>query len=287
MSNRIKLIGIDLDGTLLHTDHSISQRNIQTLNTVSQSGILIIPVTGRSFNSIPKELLTKVPKISYIISANGALVSKIPENKHIYHDAFSNEQLESILEFLKKEEILIELYSESKVYVQKKEYARLQDFIVDVKDPAILKYFEHSRTLVDDLYDVIQNEKMILKVHVLLTDLVKRSLLMEELRKDQKLCITSATGKNIEINTRTSNKGDSLQKFAQTLGIHPQEIMVIGDNGNDQTMLSMAGLSVAMGNAVKEIKELADFVTLTNDEDGVAYAIEQLILSEQAHKGQA
>ena len=90
--------------------------------------------------------------------------------------------------------------------------------------------------------------------------------------------VTGALTNNIEANAEGAKKGIALLKFGEQMGIRPEEIMVCGDSSNDMDMIARAGLSVAMGNSVPEIREAADYVTASNDEDGVAKAIEKFVL---------
>jgi hypothetical protein len=105
----------------------------------------------------------------------------------------------------------------------------------------------------------------------------KKAFEMAESIGDISICY--GTDFNMEISSPTATKGNSLLAFAKKLGVRQEQIMACGDNGNDRTMLEVAGWAVAMANAEPEIKALADYVTLSNDEDGVAYAIEKFVLT--------
>ena len=109
-------------------------------------------------------------------------------------------------------------------------------------------------------------------------DMILRQQLFDEMHNDPELSVVFGNSFNVEITAATANKGHSLLKLAGKLGIMPEQIMVCGDTMNDRTMFEAAGLAVAMGNADEEIKAMADDVTLSNDEDGVAVAIEKWVL---------
>ena len=109
-------------------------------------------------------------------------------------------------------------------------------------------------------------------------DMILRQQLFDEMHNDPELSVVFGNSFNVEITAATANKGHSLLKLAGKLGIMPEQIMVCGDTMNDRTMFEAAGLAVAMGNADEEIKAMADDVTLSNDEDGVAAAIKKWVL---------
>lgn len=96
----------------------------------------------------------------------------------------------------------------------------------------------------------------------------------------EKFTVSKVTPFNVEVMKKNSNKRSGIEKIAQQLKIKPYEIICIGDSGNDKQMIEYAGLGVAMGNAFAEIKEIADYVTYTNEENGVAHVIDKFILRE-------
>ena len=117
------------------------------------------------------------------------------------------------------------------------------------------------------------------KLQALFRDTETRDLAMKEVKeKVQGAAVTSALGNNIEANGEDAQKGIALLKLGEILGIKKDEIMAFGDGSNDMDMIRRVGFGVAMENGIDEIKEAADYITVTNDEHGVAKAIEKFVL---------
>ena len=274
---KIKLIGLDLDGTLVNTRKQISDRTKAVIKKAILAGVIVVPATGRPISGIPQELLESIPEIRYVITANGALIVDVKEDKFIYQEGIPYEQALEIIKELKKYDIMIEPYIEGEAYSEKKDMDNIRHFVTD---PIQIQYFLDSRRVVDNMGDFVKQKKCSIdKIHLLFEDLSLRLKIWKKLDNYPQFVVTTAHPNNLELNKATVNKGTSLLALGKYLGIQKDEIMACGDNSNDLEMLKSVGLGVAMGNAESEIKEAADFVTLTNDEDGVAFAIEKFILS--------
>ena len=147
------------------------------------------------------------------------------------------------------------------------------------RNPSMWEYTRKTRIPVEDLYSLLEQENRGLdKVQALFADMDERRRAWEELSMEEDLELVGSLGYNIEINARGVNKGTALVELGRMLGIKREEIMACGDGDNDTAMLREVGFGVAMGNAEEEIKQAADYVTLTNEDEGVAYAIEKFIL---------
>ena len=132
---------------------------------------------------------------------------------------------------------------------------------------------------VDDLRRHIEENPLgIEKISAFFDDMEEREAAKKELIDKNIASISSALNNNIEINQFGCDKGDGLTNLAVHLGLSMDEVMACGDAGNDTMMIKAAGIGVVMENGREELKEMADFITKTNDEDGVAYAIEKLVL---------
>ena len=148
-----------------------------------------------------------------------------------------------------------------------------------VSHPSMADYFRNTRYPEPDLKGKIkQLGKPLDKLQGVFCDMKQQAEAIERLRKIPDIEITSALGNNLEVNAVGADKGLGLLKLGEILGIKREEIMACGDGTNDSSMLIAAGLGVAMGNAQDCVKEIADYITDTNDEDGVAKAIEKFVL---------
>lgn len=273
MQQNIKLIGLDLDGTTLDENKEIRPRVKAAIQKAIEKGIIVLPATGRQLSGIPQEFLS-IPGVRYALTANGAMVYDLQEKEELYVDYFDKKLALSMIEYLNNKDILITMYQEGKGYTSKLDFTGYEEII----SPKMLEYMKNTRVEVKSLAEVVKkNSNKIEKFSILFKDPDLRMKTLEELKVRQDNCTTSSIHMNLEINTITANKGASLVELAKKLGIRQSEIMAIGDGGNDAEMIKAVGFGVAMGNATEELKQLADYVTTSCEEDGVAIAIEKIL----------
>ena len=269
----IKLIACDIDGTLLNSENQITQKNIDIIDKVMKNNIIFVPTTGRTFSVLP-EKIKNIFNLKYVIFSNGAVIFDLNKNKSIYKNCISKEIVIEIMNYLKKYDIAIEIYTSGKGYFLKEMLYKFNDYNIPKKFIEIYKKF---KTPVENLSQIIEKNSDIEKIYIpWLNEHIKNKIL-KDLRKywSNKIYITSSLSTNIEICANGTNKGNAVEYLSKNLNIKKDEILVLGDNLNDLEMFKLGANSVAMGNAEKEIKEIANFITLTNDESGVAYAIEK------------
>ena len=142
----------------------------------------------------------------------------------------------------------------------------------------VLKLVRDTRLPLDDLRKYIEEHPLgIEKISVFFDDMEDRETARQELIEKNIASVSSSLGNNIEINQIGCDKGDGLLHLAEQIGLSMDEVMACGDAGNDTMMIKAVGTGVVMENGQPDLKEIADFVTKTNNEDGVAYAIEKLV----------
>ncbi|MBW7572845.1 Cof-type HAD-IIB family hydrolase [Caproiciproducens faecalis] len=271
----IRLIALDMDGTVLKTDKTMSPKTAQTLRAAADSGIMLVPATGRMRGMIPREMLD-VGTISYAITSNGASIIDLEKDREIYANQMTLEDSRRIIDFLMPYDVMVEAYAEGRSYVDNRHYSLLSTFkgypklLMDL----ILQY----QTFVDDLPGFLKKNRLCLeKINIPYMGTEVREELAEKLEAMKEYSITASFGNNLEINAASASKGDALSHLCQKLGIAPEQVMAFGDERNDLEMLKFAGCGVAMGNGHEDVRQVADYVTLTNEEDGVADAIEKLL----------
>ena len=233
-----KLIALDLDGTLLNTRREISQQNLHWIKKAEEAGLVISFATGRGRHS-SEPYWNAVSPTSPMIISNGAEVWK-------NHKQISSRNVLSPGDVSR----LIELADEHGV-----RYWTIKSF-VDEKTPEGDEF---------------------LKVGMYHSDLTMISRLRDLVAGWNEFEVSASASNNIEINRKGINKATGLAEVTDLLGIKPSEVVTIGDGLNDLAMIQWAGFGVAMNNAVEIVKKAADYVTGSNDEDGVAQMI-QLIL---------
>jgi len=275
---KIKMLALDLDGTLLNDERTISSKNMEAIIKAIKKGVTVVPATGRPPKGIPPELIN-IQGIRYAVTMNGASVLDLADNKVLYRDALNMNTVVNLLDTLVEHEGLLDVYYYDKCYTTQKGFDML-DTIALPKN--FLKYVRETRTPVNDIISFVKEKDIAAdKVNMIFKDISVRDKLWGELRTDKELAITSSVASNLEINARNVNKGEGLRQLGILLNHELEEIMAIGDADNDYLMIRNVGLGVAMENAKDSIKQVADFVTLSNEENGVAYAIENFLLNNE------
>lgn len=273
----IRLIALDLDGTTFNSDKVITERTRKVITAAVRKGILVMPSTGRPKNGLPESFIS-IPGVRYALTSNGGAIVDLMMDTVIHGDFVPYDTACQLIDALMAMDALVEVYHGGICYADRAGYEKVLYTYQNM--PAWFKsYVVHSRTPVDDLRErVYSGQLKIEKFLATFDDMTIRQHAFDVAAEIGNVSISYGTSFNMEVNSATATKGNSLLSFAGKMGIRQDQIMACGDSRNDYTMLEAAGFAVAMGNAESDIKALADFVTLSNDEDGVAYAIEKFAL---------
>lgn len=274
----IKLIAIDMDGTLLNSKGYISQNNINALKKALDAGIHIVPATGRVLQVLPQPLQT-MSQIQYIITSNGAAVYKKGNPIPIYSNCMTLEKTICILNLIKPYNPVIEIYIDGNGYYEKQILDRFQELQVPEN---FRKLYEQIKNPVENLSEFVNNNKRdVEKLNIpWLKEEIKQKIL-NDLKNFPGIYITTSLKENIEVNNIGVNKGEGLKYLCETLNLKAENVMAIGDSFNDSQMLEVAGVPVVMENGEEELKKISKFITKSNDNDGVAYAIETLCFGKE------
>ena len=274
MTRDIQLVAIDLDGTLLRDDKSLSQENVDAIKEAIEQGVQVVICTGRTLPSI-QYLSKQLPQgdgDEYLILQNGAVIHQLPDLNIVHETVLTEGDRQAIYDVFKEyrsEEVQMVAFDPDKLYLVDDEVANstvVQDAETLSTDITLAKFEEvlNLETLykivvfggvefIDDYLEKIPNE-LYEQVHIV------RSLPVA-----------------IEFIPKLANKSNGLNALIQLLDIKAENIMTIGDELNDYEMVKMAGLGVAMENGHPEVKSVADELTLTNNENGVAHAIRKFV----------
>lgn len=276
MKRKIKMIGLDLDGTLLTTKKELLPYTRDVLKRAIDQGVTVLVATGRPLTGIPQELLD-FPGMRYAVTANGArVIDHELDNKIVWERLVPLEKAREILDVFNKYDTLQEVYFDGIGYANQAHLDRLVHYM---PDPHMVTYISKTRRPVNDIYEKIHEmQKPMDKVQALFAKLSERKNALEDLKQIEGISVVSALATNIEVNAEGVNKGAAMLKLGEKLGIAREEIMACGDGNNDTDMLRTVGFGVAMKNAESSVKAAADYITGTNDEQGVAKAIEQFVL---------
>ncbi len=269
---QIRLIALDLDGTLLDSKKALSPRNLAALKAAAAQGIEIVPTTGRFFSGMP-ELVRKLPFLRYAITINGAQIYDVARDEVLAREEIPLAQALAVMEYLEPMDLIYDCYVDNWGYITRSFQEKAAEF---VPDPHFLRMLRVLRTPVEELKAYLrQRGQDVQKVIVFARSPGLQQRLLRELpRVFPNLLTTSSVPQNLEINGPRADKGYALTTLARHLGIPIEATMAIGDGLNDAAMLRAAGLGVAMENAHPDILALADARTGHCDRDGVAQALE-------------
>lgn len=271
----IKLIALDLDGTLLDSRKRLSPRNKQALLTCMQRGVEIVPCTGRIWNGVP-EIIRTLPGIHYAITVNGAVLEDVSRHEVLDERKLSCRQALEILELANQFHTMYDVYIQGQGYGESRFMEHMDEYGID---PMIQVMVRQTRKAVPSVAKQVECMQLpVEKINYFFNDQTERSRARAALDARGDVVVSSSFNNNLEINATGATKGDGILRLAAHLGLKPEQTMGFGDGENDLSMMKMAGLGVAMGNGEACVKQAADYVTDTNDADGVAQAIEKFVL---------
>ncbi|MFJ5761303.1 Cof-type HAD-IIB family hydrolase [Neobacillus sp. NPDC093182] len=242
--NGIKLIALDMDGTLLNDQHEISEANRQAITEAQEKGIYVVLSTGRSLRKCEKHA-DSLALSSYLVTVNG---SEIWDEKRglVERNLVQSESIQWMTELTKKHKVRYWAIST-------------------------------SRNWFDEMPEDIHGEEW-LKFGFNIKDVPTRDKILKELQARGEFELSNSTPTNIEVNPAGINKAKGLKLVCERIGIDMKNVMAVGDSLNDLAMIKEAGLGIAMGNAQDTVKKAAAWVTSSNNEDGVAIAIQKWVL---------
>lgn len=272
---KIKLIATDLDGTLLHSDKTVSDYTIRVLQEAAKRGIHIVVATGRAIAGV-EALVEKLGCVRYLVLSNGAVVYDWKEEKELDICPLKKETALELLQEGEAPGVNADIMMEGVC----KTTDRIYDFIEKMDaDRHTKELMLMLRRPVPNLKEyVLTSDAEVEKVNLLFHDPKKREEVWERLKQRKDLIVTSSLGVNLEINDAKATKGNGLRALGDRLSIAMEEMMAFGDSGNDYSMIKAAGMGVAVKNAEPQIKKAARVIGDSNDEDGVARMVEKMCL---------
>ncbi len=271
---KIKLIAVDIDGTLVNSKKQLTSKTKEVVSRAIQDGILVIPCTGRVASGIPA-CITKELDIQYIISANGANVWDVKQKRSIYSEGMDNKYAACMLSIIEEYDCFFDVFIAGSAFAEEDRLIISNRY---VGNNEFNQYIINTRYGVNNLKNfVIAGNQQVEKINLFFHDLEIRTKVLKRLQPFSECQISSGIPTNIEITRKGIHKGQTLKDLAARFNITTDEIMAIGDGENDLDMLEIAGVSVAMENGVDSVRRIADYVTKSNEADGVAYAIERFI----------
>jgi Cof subfamily protein (haloacid dehalogenase superfamily) len=282
MKNDIKIIALDLDGTLLDSQKRLSEANRAALEEAAAKGVHIVPTTGRFFGMMP-QAVRDLPFVRYAITINGAQVYDRETDTAIVREEIPLDMALDIISLLDGYDVIYDCYRSNWGWMTESLQAKAEDYATDAH---YLKMVREFRKPVPDLKEYLKStaaEGDVQKVMLFArntpgSESVTKAITEAVSERFPSIKTTSSTWNNLELNIATAHKGNSLKRFAEHLGYTLDNCMALGDGTNDLSMIEAAGLGVAMSNAHPLVLAAANHVTASNDEDGVARAIRDFVL---------
>lgn len=275
MKRKIQLIALDMDGTLYNHESQISLKDQQTIRAAIADGIEVVISTGRPYVGLPVEQLLSLG-IRYAITTNGSSIYELSGRKCVYSNAMLPDFVCPIIKELQNENIHMDAFIDGDSYSQDS----CKPMIDHLDMPASIRsYIKATRSYTSDLIVLIREKNLSVQKMTLNFCLhedgtyIGRDAAVAILSSHPEITFLSGGYHNLEFTKAGTTKGLGLIKLCELLDISIEETMACGDTENDLDILRTAAIGVAMENATDPIKKAADFITLSNEESGVAYAI--------------
>ena len=285
-----KLVAIDLDGTMLNQYGIITEKTKKAISKAQEKGVEVMIASGRAITSV-KRFSKEINSNKYFISGNGAITYDIKNNKILYENILSKTKALKIIKICEENSIYYNVYTENGIIAKNLSYNTLYYYKDNLTKP------DENRThinIVENVYDYFeQREEKILKImicdeHKTVFNSIVRKL--KELSEIEVLEVSHMSRKIIkqgtdeialeyfytEVSAKDVDKWNALEEIIGLMNISKEEVVTIGDNDNDLKMITNAGLGVAMGESAPYVKQSADIIAPTNDEDGVAIILNKI-----------
>lgn len=292
-----KLVAIDLDGTMLNKYGIITENTKNVIKKVQEKGVEVIIASGRPINSV-KNFSKEINSQKYFISGNGAITYDIKNDKILYENILNKNKVLQVIKICEENSIYYNVYTENGIIAKNLNYNTLYYYKEN------LNKLEENKThinIVESIYDYIEKrDEKILKIMICDGSKPIFNSIMKKIREitDIEILDVSHMSRKIikqgteeialeyfytEISAKDVDKWNALEKLIELMNITKEEVVTIGDNANDIKMLKNAGFGVAMGESAPYVKECANEVTTSNDNDGVAVILEKMFLDKNVN----
>ncbi|MGI6424633.1 MAG: HAD family hydrolase [Tepidanaerobacteraceae bacterium] len=268
-----KCVFCDLDGTLLNSHSEITVQNRKAIEQLKKRGKQFIIATGRH-DLIAKKYHYELELSTPMIACNGALIKDIKNDKVLFMKPIESRLANEFLNYCKCNKLEHLVYTYDAIYYSKD--SKRINFIIDY-NKSVKKELRAPLFRIEDF----KGNKEIIKFLIIDDDKSMIEKLNNDVNTDNSLTIVSSGETLIDIMNKGISKGDAVSALSNYLNIDLKETVVLGDNHNDLSMFNVAGLSIAVDNAEKLLKQAADYITLSNDESGVSHALYEFVLPKK------
>ncbi len=287
-----KLVAIDLDGTMLNKYGIITQNTKDVIKKVQEKGIEVVIASGRTINSV-KNFSKEINSQNYFISGNGAITYDIKKDEILFENVLTKNKVLQVIKICDENSIYYSVYTENGIITKNLNYNTLYYYKENLNKE------EKEKThinIVQDIYSYIENrDEKILKIMICDSNQTVFKAIVKKLGeiKDIEILDVSHMSRKLikqgteeialeyfytEITSKDVDKWNAIERLIGLLGIKNEEVITIGDNANDIKMIKNAGIGIAMGESAPYIKEQANIVAESNDNDGVAEILKKVFL---------
>ncbi|ANS77056.1 phosphatase [Paenibacillus yonginensis] len=282
----MKMIAVDLDGTLLNSNSQVSAENAEAIREAQNQGVLVTIATGRAFYDV-KHICSKAGIRTPVIGANGATLHDV-SGQPIHSIPINRNKAMEVLAWLETNQYYYEAMTDRGIYSPQNGHELMSiemDRVLSSNPDATLQSLLHALEKQYEQYGLVRisscrhipEEAEIYNILGFSFHEEKLEIGRQRYIQDQELTMVVSADHNFEVEHPLASKGNALMQMAERHQIPLNEVMAIGDSYNDISMFKVAGRSVAMGNAHQQIKDVCHMVTLSNQQNGVAHAIRQVL----------
>ena len=275
-----KMVCIDMDGTLLGKRKSISEESKKVIKKVNDKGVKVVVTTGRLYNNAAY-YSDIIGASDAVIAGNGAVIREKRKDEIIYKSKIDSNICKELLRKAKECGVILHLHTLDRIITN----SYFSNLIAKIVLPG-RKYEDfpiHTETITNsNINEMLEKyDGKVTKCIMFSTSAEKAKVFRKEIENIEGIVCYLSGDKSIEINKCGVSKGNAVKALGEYYGIKKEEIICIGDNENDISMIEYAGLGIAMGNGIDKLKEKANYITDTNVNDGVRKALEKFILKSR------
>lgn len=277
-TKKIKLIVLDLDGTVLNKSINITPRTAKVLEAVHAKGCTIAVSTGRAKPIVPMNI-ENLPFIDYIITSNGSCIRRKKDETVLYHKFIDRDVALQVFFIARDKGAAFNVFFEDRVFFEIKCVSYMLSGLKIIRWKGLIGLGKMSKNnrYVFSVQRILNKRSGIEKMGCSFNSYDASETALHALQSHVPVNAVRASGNELEITASGVSKGKSLEILSNLLNIDKNNIVAFGDSGNDLPMKKYAGTFVAMGNAAPDVKNAADCITGTVDENGVAQWLEQYL----------
>ncbi len=276
----VRLLALDVDGTLFDSNGHVTEKTIQALKRAREKGVQVVLASGRGYDWMPWNQLTEVA-MDYVITTNGGGVYRCGDGMCLHEETMDGKELLPLFQFLQEKEVYITVFMDGATYTPRQCFSYVEN--MDVPEYVAQSLKDWKKELKDLEAYIRTHEAKIQKVTLNFQKApdggyLNREEVKEYLEARTDIHAVDGGFANLEFTKAGVSKATGIRFLSEMLQIPMEQTMAAGDSENDIEMICEAGIGIAMGNALEQVKQAADDITATNDEAGVASAIEKYIL---------